>query len=199
MSRNYDYPTTPGDTMSIAKWAADRYHKATDLPRQDLRNEALMVVLAAESRFDPSRGIPKSFYLWRVAVLHLRAYAIRQKSPVSSSNSYLAGLRSVKCGSLDAPNSAVTKTANNIALLEDQPEDKAFTNEVRAIVRKALAAAKVTVKNAALAERVLLGGEEPMAVAKAAGITRRQVYAAVDAVKKYVREDVAAYTAWRYL
>ena len=187
----------------VACRVARRYaRRCFRVDEEDLRQEARVAITEMLSRktFDPSVGVPLSAYAWRVAVLRLKHYLWKTKSPVTGpagNDDYGTTLRGLRGVSTDALELAPPES---VVLHPDARREAAEREawELRTSVAL-LDALDESGDDAAVAWRVLYHEEKPRAVAADLGIPVQHVYRVVCRARRKVRENYELYKLWKEL
>jgi hypothetical protein len=151
----------------------------------DLLQEAREAVLLAKRTFDPEVGVPLAAYAWRVAMIRLRAWLLRNTSPVSASAGSLHRLKDYQRASFDELAAAVYDMHD----VESGIDAQRLHERVRHRVR--------TVENGHLADQVLLRGEHSASVARKEHVPVKHVYRACTAARRAIWNDFDIWFGWK--
>ena len=167
--------------QAVRRWK----HKCWWIDEQDLVQEAHEAIMRAKRTFAPEVGVPLAAYCWRVVMLTLRRWALKNSSPVSASAGELYRL----AGLFRAPVEELRNALYHAEVNEGTLDAIRLARLVHQRIR--------TVENGHLAYQVLLWGERSRDVARAEGVPVKHVYDACIAAHNAIWNDCTIWRMWR--
>ena len=149
----------------------------------DLRQEAVCVILRCVHSYDPARGVPFTAYVRRPVRLALAKFCARQSSPVSASDNYTDRLVTLDRAS-DAELSGAVD--HNV-----RPDRYAALSQWRRMLVVAVRDAVVGLPLAGLAQEVMLDGVSPGQVARREGAEVNRLYLTLETARRRLRSNEA--------